>query len=196
MKNIFSIILIVSLGFGCSTSRSTAGGFAIATGVAMGLSTVGIGVARGLIDRPSSEVPFAVGMASGALLSGTFLSLGRYLLSNESRSERELFAQQLEQVEEEVEESQRNVERNVDQSRESEVECRRRPPLDYPGCMENVQRIRYNARSLDTDNDGVRDIFDHCINTPRGPQRGDSVGNYRNWLNGCPVGFNSDNTQR
>lgn len=192
MKNIFSIVLILSLGFGCSSSRSAAGGLALTTGITMGAATVGTGIARGMIDRPSSEVPFIVGTAGGALLSATFIALGSYLFSNEGRSERELFArqleQQLDQVEAEVEESHRIRQRIADRSHVSEANCRQGPALDYPSCMENVHR----ARMLDTDEDGVRDTFDNCIRTPRGPQMRDTAENFQNWLNGCPVGRYSD----
>ena len=86
-------VLLVCLSMGCSTTRSAAGGFSLATGIATGISTIALtGVAASNDYSGGSVLPMVGSIAGSALLSTTFLTLAGYLLGNEGICAQELAA--------------------------------------------------------------------------------------------------------
>ena len=80
-------VLLLCLSMGCSTTRSAAGGFSLATGIATGISTIALtGVAASNDYSGGSVLPMVGSIAGSALLSTTFLTLAGYLLGSEGIS--------------------------------------------------------------------------------------------------------------
>ena len=77
-------VLLLCLSMGCSTTRSAAGGFSLASGIATGIGTIVLtGVAASNGSSGGSVLPMVGSIAGSALLSTTFLTLAGYLLGNE-----------------------------------------------------------------------------------------------------------------
>ena len=80
-------VLLVCLSMGCSTTRSAAGGFSLASGIATGIGAIALtGVAVSNGSSGGSVLPMVGSISMGALLSTTFLTLAGYLLGNEATS--------------------------------------------------------------------------------------------------------------
>jgi hypothetical protein len=87
------VVLLLCLSMGCSTTRSAAGGFSLATGIATGISTIALtGVAASNDYSGGSVLPMVGSIAGSALLSTTFLTLAGYLLGSEGICAQELAA--------------------------------------------------------------------------------------------------------
>lgn len=87
------IVLLLCLSMGCSTTRSAAGGFSLATGIATGIGAIALtGVAASNDYSGGSVLPMVGSIAGSALLSTTFLTLAGYLLGNEGICAQELAA--------------------------------------------------------------------------------------------------------
>jgi hypothetical protein len=79
------IVLLLCLSMGCSTTRSAAGGFSLATGIATGIGAIALtGVAVSNGSSGGSVLPMVGGISMSALLSTTFLTLAGYLLGSEA----------------------------------------------------------------------------------------------------------------
>jgi len=86
-------VLLVCLSMGCSTTRSAAGGFSLASGIATGIGTIALtGVAASNDYSGGSVLPMVGGISMSALLSTTFLTLAGYLLGSEGICAQELEA--------------------------------------------------------------------------------------------------------
>jgi len=86
-------VLIVCLSMGCSTTRSAAGGFSLASGIATGIGAIALtGVAASNDYSGGSVLPMVGSIAGSALLSTTFLTLAGYLLGSEGICAQELAA--------------------------------------------------------------------------------------------------------
>lgn len=86
-------VLLVCLSIGCSTTRSAAGGFSLASGIATGIGAIALtGVAASNGSSGGSVLPMVGGISMSALLSTTFLTLAGYLLGNEGICAQELAA--------------------------------------------------------------------------------------------------------
>ena len=86
-------VLLLCLSMGCSTTRSAAGGFSLATGIATGIGAIALtGVAASNDYSGGSVLPMVGSIAGSALLSTTFLTLAGYLLGNEGICAQELAA--------------------------------------------------------------------------------------------------------
>ena len=86
-------VLLLCLSMGCSTTRSAAGGFSLATGIATGIGAIALtGVAASNDDSGGSVLPMVGSIAGSALLSTTFLTLAGYLLGSEGICAQELAA--------------------------------------------------------------------------------------------------------
>lgn len=78
------VVLLLCLSMGCSTTRSAAGGYSLASGIATGIGTIVLtGVAASNGSSGGSVLPMVGSISMGALLSTTFLTLAGYLLGNE-----------------------------------------------------------------------------------------------------------------
>jgi len=78
---------------GCSTTRSAAGGFSLASGIATGIGAIALtGVAASNGSSGGSVLPMVASISMSALLSTTFLTLAGYLLGNEGICAQELAA--------------------------------------------------------------------------------------------------------
>lgn len=87
------IVLLLCLSMGCSTTRSAAGGFSLATGIATGVGAIALtGVAASNDYSGGSVLPMVGSIAGSALLSTTFLTLAGYLLGSEGICAQELAA--------------------------------------------------------------------------------------------------------
>ena len=79
------IVLLLCLSMGCSTTRSAAGGFSLATGIATGIGTIVLtGVVASNGSSGGSVLPMVSSIAGSALISATFSTLAYYLLQHES----------------------------------------------------------------------------------------------------------------
>jgi hypothetical protein len=86
-------VLLLCLSMGCSTTRSAAGGFSLASGIATGIGAIALtGVAASNDYSGGSVLPMVAGISMSALLSTTFLTLAGYLLGNEGICAQELEA--------------------------------------------------------------------------------------------------------
>ena len=86
-------VLLLCLSMGCSTTRSAAGGFSLATGIATGIGAIALtGVAASNDYSGGSVLPMVGSIAGSALLSTTFLTLAGYLLGSEGICAQELAA--------------------------------------------------------------------------------------------------------
>ena len=86
-------VLLLCLSMGCSTTRSAAGGFSLATGIATGIGAIALtGVAASNDYSGGSVLPMVGSIVGSALLSTTFLTLAGYLLGNEGICAQELAA--------------------------------------------------------------------------------------------------------
>lgn len=86
-------VLLVCLSMGCSTTRSAAGGFSLATGIATGIGAIALtGVAASNDYSGGSVLPMVGSISMSALLSTTFLTLAGYLLGSEGICAQELAA--------------------------------------------------------------------------------------------------------
>ena len=86
-------VLLLCLSMGCSTTRSAAGGFSLASGIATGIGAIALtGVAASNDYSGGSVLPMVGSIAGSALLSTTFLTLAGYLLGNEGICAQELAA--------------------------------------------------------------------------------------------------------
>ena len=86
-------VFLLCLSMGCSTTRSAAGGFSLATGIATGIGAIALtGVAASNDSSGGSVLPMVGSIAGSALLSTTFLTLAGYLLGNEGICAQELAA--------------------------------------------------------------------------------------------------------
>ena len=87
------VVLLLCLSMGCSTTRSAAGGFSLATGIATGIGAIALtGVAASNDYSGGSVLPMVGSIAGSALLSTTFLTLAGYLLGSEGICAQELAA--------------------------------------------------------------------------------------------------------
>lgn len=78
-------VLLLCLSMGCSTTRSAAGGFSLATGIATGIGAIALtGVAASNDYSGGSVLPMVGSIAGSALISTTFSTLAYYLLQHES----------------------------------------------------------------------------------------------------------------
>jgi hypothetical protein len=86
-------VLLLCLSMGCSTTRSAAGGFSLASGIATGIGAIALtGVAASNGSSGGSVLPMVAGISMSALLSTTFLTLAGYLLGSEGICAQELEA--------------------------------------------------------------------------------------------------------
>jgi hypothetical protein len=86
-------VLLLCLSMGCSTTRSAAGGFSLASGIATGIGAIALtGVAASNDYSGGSVLPMVGSIAGSALLSTTFLTLAGYLLGSEGICAQELAA--------------------------------------------------------------------------------------------------------
>lgn len=114
-------MLLVCLSMGCSTTRSAAGGFSLATGIATGISAIALtGVAASGGSSGDSVLPMVGSIAGSALLSTTFLTLAGYLLGSEGICAQELAARAA------VEQAARVARAEAVRIEEAEL-CRERP---------------------------------------------------------------------
>lgn len=123
-------VLLLCLSMGCSTTRSAAGGFSLASGVATGIGAIALtGVAASNDYSGGSVLPMVGSIAGSALLSTTFLTLAGYLLGSEGICAQELAARA---------ETARAVRVEADRAFRVEAAgaCRRTPEFGVNGTVE------------------------------------------------------------
>ena len=117
-------VLLLCLSMGCSTTRSAAGGFSLASGIATGIGAIALtGVAASNDYSGGSVLPMVAGISMSALLSTTFLTLAGYLLGNEGICAQELAARA---AADQADQAARIEEARVARIREADL-CRETP---------------------------------------------------------------------
>ena len=139
-------VLLLCLSMGCSTTRSAAGGFSLATGIATGIGAIALtGVAASNDYSGGSVLPMVGSIAGSALLSTTFLTLAGYLLGNEGICAQELAARAAADQAARIEEA-RIEEARIEAVRIEEAELCRRTPNGFAAPYGSL--IDYSVRCV------------------------------------------------
>ena len=134
-------VLLLCLSMGCSTTRSAAGGFSLATGIATGIGAIALtGVAASNDYSGGSVLPMVGSIAGSALLSTTFLTLAGYLLGNEGICAQELAARAA------ADQAARIEEARIEAVRIEEAELCRRTPNGFAAPYGSL--IDYSVRCV------------------------------------------------
>ena len=139
-------VLLLCLSMGCSTTRSAAGGFSLATGIATGIGTIALtGVAASNGSSGGSVLPMVGSIAGSALLSTTFLTLAGYLLGSEGICAQELAARAAADQAARIEEARIEAVR-IEAVRIEEAELCRRTPNGFAAPYGSL--IDYSVRCV------------------------------------------------
>ena len=135
------VVLLLCLSMGCSTTRSAAGGFSLATGIATGIGAIALtGVAASNDYSGGSVLPMVGSIVGSALLSTTFLTLAGYLLGNEGICAQELAARAA------ADQAARIEEARIEAVRIEEAELCRRTPNGFAAPYGSL--IDYSVRCV------------------------------------------------